>query len=49
VKKEMRWYLSKTKLPSYYDRLVKLITGLDDLIRGAHANWKKAGPNHDGI
>jgi hypothetical protein len=49
VKKEMRWYLSKTKLPGCYDRLVELITGLDDPIRSTHANWKKAGPNHDGI
>jgi hypothetical protein len=49
VKKKMGRHLPETKLPGCYDRLVKLITELDDPIRGTHANWKKAGPNHDGV
>jgi hypothetical protein len=49
MKKEMWRHLPKTKLPGCYDRLVKLVSWLDDLIRSTHANWKKAGPNHDGV
>jgi hypothetical protein len=49
VKKEMRGHLSKTKLPGCYNRLVKLIPWLDDPIGGTHANWKKTGPNHNGV
>jgi hypothetical protein len=49
MKKEMWRYLPKTKLPGCDDRLVKLIPWLDDPIRSTHANWKKVGPNHDGI
>jgi hypothetical protein len=49
VKKKMGRHLPKTQLPDCYDRLVELITGFDDPIRGTHANWKKAGPNHDGV
>jgi hypothetical protein len=49
VKKEMRGYLSKTKLPGCYNRLVKLIPWLYDPIGSTHANWKKTGPNHNGV
>jgi hypothetical protein len=49
VKKEVRRYLSKTKLPGRYDRLVKLISQLYDPIGGAHADRKKTGPYHNGV
>jgi hypothetical protein len=49
VKKKMGRHLPETQLPGCYDRLVELIIGFDDPIRGTHANWKKAGPNHDGV
>jgi hypothetical protein len=49
VEKEMGRHLPKTKLSGCYDRLVKLINGLEDPIRGTHANWEKAGPNHNGV
>jgi hypothetical protein len=49
VKKEMRWYLSKTKLPGCYDWLVKLIPWLHNPIGSTHANRKKTGLNHDGV
>jgi hypothetical protein len=49
VEKEVGRHLCKAKLPGCYDRLVKLITGFKNPVRGAHANWEKAGPNHDGI
>jgi hypothetical protein len=42
-------HLPETKPPGCYDRLVELITGLDDPIRGTHANWKKTWLNHDGV
>jgi hypothetical protein len=42
VKEEVGRNLPKTKLPGCYNRLVKLITWLDDSIGGAHANWKEA-------
>jgi hypothetical protein len=32
-----------------YDRVVRLITKLDDSIGGAHADWKEAGADHDRI
>jgi hypothetical protein len=49
VKKEMRGYLSKAKLPGCYNQLVKLIPWLYDPIGSTHTNWKKAGPNHNGV
>jgi hypothetical protein len=49
VEKETGRHLPKTKLPGCYDQLVKLITGLEDPIRGTHANWEKAGPNHNRV
>jgi hypothetical protein len=49
VKKEMRWYLSKTKLLGCYDRLVKLVPWLYDPIGSTHANWKETGPNNNGV
>jgi hypothetical protein len=49
MKKEVARNLPKTKLPGCYDRLVELITGLDDSVGGAHANWKEARANHDRI
>jgi hypothetical protein len=32
-----------------YDRLVRLITWLDDSVGGAHANWKEARVDHDRV
>jgi hypothetical protein len=49
VEKEVGRHLCKAKLPGCYDRLVKLITGFKDPVRGTHADWEKAGPNHNGI
>jgi hypothetical protein len=49
VEKEVGRHLRKAKLPGCYDRLVKLITGFKNPVRGAHANWEKARPNHDRI
>jgi hypothetical protein len=49
MKKEVGTNLPKTKLPGCYDRLVELITGLDDSVGAAHANWKEASANHDRI
>jgi hypothetical protein len=36
-------------LPGCYDRLVRLITRLDDSVGGAHADWKEASADHDRI
>jgi hypothetical protein len=49
MKKEVRRYLSKTKLPGCYDRLVKLIPWFHNPIGSAHANRKKTGPDHNGV
>jgi hypothetical protein len=49
VEEEVGRNLPKTKLPGCYDRLVELITWLDDFVRGAHANWKEASANHDRV
>jgi hypothetical protein len=34
-------------LPGCYDRLVRLVTRLDDSVGSAHADWKEAGVDHD--
>jgi hypothetical protein len=47
MKEEVGRNLPKTKLLGCYDRLVELITGLDDSVGGAHADWKEARANHD--
>jgi hypothetical protein len=49
MKEEVGRNLPKTKLPDCYDRLVELITGLDDSVGGAHADWKEARVNHDRV
>jgi hypothetical protein len=49
VKEEVGRNLPKTKLSGCYDQLVKLITRLDDLVGGAHTNWKEARANHDRV
>jgi hypothetical protein len=49
VKEEVGRNLPKTKLPGCYDQLVEFITGLDDSVRGAHADWKEARANHDRV
>jgi hypothetical protein len=36
-------------LPGCYDRLVRLITWLDDSVGGAHADWKEARVDHDRV
>jgi hypothetical protein len=32
-----------------YDRLVRLVTWLDDSVGGAHADWKEARADHDRV
>jgi hypothetical protein len=32
-----------------YDRLIRLITSLDDSVGGAHADWKEARADHDRV
>jgi hypothetical protein len=49
MKEEVWRDLPKTKLLSCYDRLVRLITRLDDSVGGAHADWKEARADHDRI
>ena len=49
MKEEMRRDLPKTKLSGCYDRLVRLITRLDDSVGGAHADWKEARTDHDRV
>jgi hypothetical protein len=49
VKEEVGRNLPETKLPGYYNRLVELITGLDDSVGGDHTNWKEARANHDRV
>jgi hypothetical protein len=49
MKKEVERDLPKTKLRGCYDRLVRLITRLDDSVGGAHADWKEAMADHDRI
>jgi hypothetical protein len=36
-------------LPGRYDRLVRLVTWLDDSVGGAHADYKEARVDHDGV
>jgi hypothetical protein len=36
-------------LPGCYDRLITLITWLDDSVGGAHADWKEARADHDRV
>jgi hypothetical protein len=36
-------------LPGCYDRLVRLVTWLDDSVGGAHADWKEATADHDRV
>jgi hypothetical protein len=49
TKEEVGRDLPKTKLLGCYDRLVRLITRLDDSVGGAHADWKEARADHDRI
>ena len=42
-------HLPETKLSGYHYRLITLITGLDDPVRGTHANREEARTNHDRI
>jgi hypothetical protein len=49
MKEEVGRDLPKTKLPGCYDRLVRLITRLDDAVGGAHTDWKEARADHDRI
>jgi hypothetical protein len=49
MKEEVGRNLPETKLPGCYNRLVELITGLDDSVGGAHADWKEARANHDRV
>jgi hypothetical protein len=36
-------------LSGCYDRLVKLVTWLDDSVGGAHADWKEVRVDHDRV
>jgi hypothetical protein len=36
-------------LTGRYDRLVRLVSWLDDSVGGAHADWKKARVDHDRV
>jgi hypothetical protein len=36
-------------LSGCYDRLIGLITWLDDSVGGAHADWKEARVDHDQV
>jgi hypothetical protein len=49
MKEEVRRSLPEAKLPGCYDRLIELISWLDDPVGGAHADWKKARADHDRI
>jgi hypothetical protein len=49
MKEEEGRDMPKTKLPGCYDRLVRLITRLNDSVGGAHAEWKEARVDHDRI
>jgi hypothetical protein len=49
MKEEVGSDLPKTKLLGCYNRLVRLITRLDDFVGGAHADWKEARADHDKI
>ena len=42
-------HLSETKLSGCHYRLITLITGLDDPVRGTHANREEARTNHEGV
>jgi hypothetical protein len=49
MKEEVGRDLPKTKLLGCYNRLVRLITRLDDYVGGARADWKEARADHDRI
>jgi hypothetical protein len=49
MEKEVGRHLRKAKLPGCYDRLIKLITRLENPVRGTHADWEKTGSDHDGV
>jgi hypothetical protein len=36
-------------LSGCYDRLIRLITWLDNSVGGAHADWKEARADHDRV
>jgi hypothetical protein len=49
MKEEVGRDLPKTELSGCYDRLVRLITWLDDSVGGAHADWKEARVDLDRV
>jgi hypothetical protein len=49
MKEEVGRDLPQTKLPGCYDRLVRIITRLDDSVGGAHADWKEARADYERI
>jgi hypothetical protein len=49
MKEEMWRHLPKTKLPGCYDRLIKFISRFNEPVGSAHADWKEARTNHDGV
>jgi hypothetical protein len=46
---EVRRNLPEAKLSGCYDRLIELISCLDDPVGGAHVDWKEARANYDRI
>jgi hypothetical protein len=36
-------------LAGRYDRLIRLVTWLDDSVGGAHADWKEVRADHDRV
>jgi hypothetical protein len=49
MKEEVGRDLPKTLLMGRYDRLIRLITWLDDSVGGAYAGWKEARADHDRV
>jgi hypothetical protein len=49
MKEEVWRNLPKAKLPSYYNRLIELISRFDDPVGSTHADWEEARVNHDRV
>jgi hypothetical protein len=49
MKEEVGRDLPKTELLGRYDRLVRLVTWLEDSVGGAHADWMEARVDHDRV
>jgi hypothetical protein len=49
VEEEVGRNLPKTKMLGCHDQLVRFIAWFDDSVGGAHADWKEARTDHDGV